>query len=118
MKKVGIIELIASKPISLWERIDHLAVKKQYVGITPQAIAIWCRQLGHRVHYATFYGLGDPKAKLPDDLDVVFICAHTPVAPLSYALSKVYRKEGVRTVVGGPHATNPSSPTSSKIDLS
>jgi hypothetical protein len=26
------------------------------------------------------------------------------VAPLAYALSKAYRKAGVRTVIGGPHA--------------
>jgi radical SAM superfamily enzyme YgiQ (UPF0313 family) len=60
--------------------------------------------MGHRVHYATYYGLGDPKAKLPNDLDVVFICAHTHLAPLAYALAKVYKMERTRTIIGGPHA--------------
>ncbi len=104
MKKIGVLELIAAWPIDNFERVDFLAVKKQYVSITPQAVAVWCRELGHRVHYATFYGFGDPMGRLPDDLDIVFICAHTPSAPLAYALSKVYRKAGVRTVIGGPHA--------------
>jgi hypothetical protein len=52
----------------------------------------------------TLYGFGDPKAKLPRDLDAVFISTHTPRAPLAYALSKQYRREGVRTIIGGPHA--------------
>ena len=104
MKKIGILELVASKATNHWQRVVAIFFNKQYVGITPQAIAVWCRQMGHRVHYATYYGLGDPIAKLPDDLDIVFICAHTSLAPLAYALSKVYQKAGKRTVIGGPHA--------------
>ncbi|MCH7588870.1 MAG: radical SAM protein [Chloroflexi bacterium] len=104
MKTVGIIELIADKAIQPWERIDYWIVKKQYVAITPQAIAVWCRQMGHQVHYATYHGVGDPKAKLPDNLDVVFISAHTNVSALAYALSRAYQLDGTRTVIGGPHA--------------
>lgn len=104
MKTVGIIELTVDIATQRWELVDYLAVKKQYVGITPQAIAVWCRRLGHQVHYAAYYGIGDPKAKLPDDLDIIFISAHTNVAALAYALSKAYRIEGIRTVIGGPHA--------------
>lgn len=104
MIKVGIIELIVDKAIHRWELVDYVAVKKQYVGITPQAIAVWCRQMGHQSHYATYIGIGDPKDKLPVDLDIVFISAHTNVAPLAYTLSKAYQIEGVRTVIGGPHA--------------
>ena len=104
MKTVGIIELIADKAIRPWEHIDYWVVKKQYVAITPQAIAVWCRQMGHEVHYATYHGMGDPKAKLPDNLDVVFISAHTNVSALAYALSRAYQMGGTRTVIGGPHA--------------
>jgi len=104
VKKIGILELVASKATNHWQRVVAIFFNKQYVGITPQAIAVWCRQMGHRVHYATYYGLGDPIAKLPDDLDIVFICAHTSLAPLAYALSKVYQKAGKHTVIGGPHA--------------
>lgn len=104
MKKIGILELIANKAHNLSEHIDRLLVNKQYVGLTPQAIAVWCRQMGHGVHYATYYGLGDPKEKLPNDLDIVFISTHSYLAPLAHALAKVYRMEGTRTVIGGPHA--------------
>lgn len=72
--------------------------------MTPQAIAVWCRQLGHRTFYATYYGVGDPKRRLPDDLDVVFIGAYTQASALAYALAKLYRRDGTRTVIGGPHA--------------
>lgn len=105
MKKIGILDLCGS-PIAtnLLERLVGIPEKKQYVSLTPQAISVWCRQLGHRVHYATYYGWEDPKKKLPNDLDIVFISTHSNSAPLAYALSKVYRMEGTRTVIGGPHA--------------
>jgi hypothetical protein len=77
---------------------------KQYAGVTPQVIAVWCRQLGHRTSYATYYGYGDPPNLLPDDLDVVFIASYTQVSALAYALAKLYRARGTRTVIGGPHA--------------
>ncbi len=104
MKKIGILELCGSKATNLPAHIVGLPEKKQYVSVTPQAISVWCRQMGHRVHYATYYGIGDPKEKLPNDLDIVFISTHSNSAPLAYALGKVYRMEGTRTVIGGPHA--------------
>ncbi|WP_431903150.1 B12-binding domain-containing radical SAM protein [Amycolatopsis thermoflava] len=77
---------------------------KQFAGITPQAISVWCRRQGHETFYATYYGLGDPHRLLPRDLDVVFIACYTQVSHLAYALAKLYRRAGVRTVIGGPHA--------------
>jgi radical SAM superfamily enzyme YgiQ (UPF0313 family) len=41
---------------------------------------------------------------LPVDLDVVFISCYTQVSHLAYAVAKLYRAAGVRTVIGGPHA--------------
>lgn len=104
MKKVGILELMAYKSPVWWQNLIGFAERKQYVGVTPQVVSVWCRQLGHRVHYATYTGAGDPKTKLPDDLDIVFIAAASYMAPLAYALAKLYRMQGVRTVLGGPHA--------------
>jgi hypothetical protein len=70
----------------------------------PQAISVWCRNLGHEVFYATFFGHNDPKQLLPNDLDVVFIATYTQASPLAYALAKLYRREKTLTVIGGPHA--------------
>ncbi len=102
--KIGVLDLLEHKANTWWEYADRLLVKRQFANLMPQAVSVWCRRMGHRVHYATYYGIGDPKAKLPRDLDLVFVSAHTALAPLAYALSKAYRMEGVRTVIGGPHA--------------
>jgi radical SAM superfamily enzyme YgiQ (UPF0313 family) len=104
MKKVGILDLGANKSPTWWQQALTSPEKKQYVAVMPQAVSVWCRQLGHRVHYANYFGVGDPRAKLPVDLDVVFIASHSNMAPLAYALSKVYGRAGTRTVLGGPHA--------------
>ncbi|MEE9198904.1 MAG: radical SAM protein, partial [Dehalococcoidia bacterium] len=70
----------------------------------PQTISVWCRELGHQVFYATYFGQKDPKQLLPDDLDVVFISTYTQASALGYALAKLYRREKTLTVIGGPHA--------------
>jgi radical SAM superfamily enzyme YgiQ (UPF0313 family) len=85
--------------------------RRDYASITPQAVSVWCRQLGHEVHYATYYGQGHPETLLPADLDVVFMATYTQASVLAYALARLYRRQGVRTILGGPHAT--SFPTDS-----
>ena len=70
----------------------------------PQVIAVWCRQLGHKVHYCTFYGQKDPLRLLPDDLDVLFVASYTQASAMAYALAKVFRNRGTLTVIGGAHA--------------
>lgn len=104
MKRVGILELLTGRVKTVRERAVHFLLKKQFISITPQAISVWCRQMGHRVHYTTYYGTGAPEKNLPDDLDILFLSAPTYLAPFAYALAKIYRKRGVRTVIGGAHA--------------
>ncbi|WIX76824.1 radical SAM protein [Amycolatopsis carbonis] len=102
--RVGILDLLgppARRPVELGYQ---LLITKQYASITPQAISVWCRRMGHETFYATYYGLGRPHRLVPADLDVVFISCYTQVSHLAYALAKLYRKAGVRTVIGGPHA--------------
>lgn len=103
--KIGVMELLQDKPAgSLSWQIYNAQISKQFVSITPQAIAVWCRQAGHQIFYSTYYGQADPKSLLPDDLDVVFIGTYTPYCGLAYALAKLYRREKTLTVIGGPHA--------------
>ncbi len=102
--KVGILDLL-SMPSTHWLQIPYRALlNKQYAAIMPQAIAVWCRQMGHETYYATYYGQGDPLHALPDELDVVFVSSFTHVSPLAYALAKAYHEQGALTVIGGPHA--------------
>ncbi|NQW24573.1 MAG: radical SAM protein [SAR202 cluster bacterium] len=103
--KIGIIELLAGGSSPTWKQtVEDFLTTKQYASIMPQAVTVWARQLGHQVHYATFYGQGDPKRKLPADLDMVFMSVYTKDCALSYALAKLYQREGTVTVIGGPHA--------------
>ena len=103
--RVGVLELLADAQSRAWtDRLYAARVRKQFMSIMPQVVAVWCRELGHRVFYATYYGQDDPKRLLPDDLDVVFVSAYTQVSALAYALAKLYRMDGALTVIGGPHA--------------
>jgi hypothetical protein len=103
--RVGILELIRpnGRPDG-WHHAPTHWIARQYASIVPQAVSVWCRQLGHETFFATYYGQRDPMALLPADLDVVFIGAYTRAAPLAYALARLYRRAGTLTVLGGPHA--------------
>jgi radical SAM superfamily enzyme YgiQ (UPF0313 family) len=102
--RVGILDILGPPLRRPAEFGYGLLITKQYASITPQAISVWCRRLGHETTYATYYGVGQPHRMLPTDLDVVFISCYTQVSHLAYALAKLYRAAGVRTVIGGPHA--------------
>lgn len=102
--RVGILDILALPSWHPADTVYHLLITKQFASITPQAISVWCRRLGHETFYATYYGLGDPHRLLPSDLDVVFIACYTQASAIAYALGKLYRRAGTRTVIGGPHA--------------
>ena len=103
--RIGILELLSDSVWQNWgTRYYGLRFKRHYASIMPQAVAVWCRQLGHDVTYATYYGQQDPQSLLPDQLDVVFISTYTQASAAGYALAKLYRGRGTLTVIGGPHA--------------
>lgn len=92
-------------PAQRWDQTAYnYLLTRQYASIMPQAVSVWCRGLGHKVYYATYFGNKDPKRLLPGDLDVVFISTYTQASSLAYALAKLYRLENTLTVIGGPHA--------------
>lgn len=110
--RVGVLEILTDSVSQTWiEREYDSRVRRQYASITPQAVSVWCRQLGHEVHYATYYGQSPPDALLPDGLDAVFLATYTQASALAYALARLYRRRGALTILGGPHAT--SFPTDS-----
>lgn len=102
--RVGVLELLTLRARNLPDALYHLVLTKQFGSVMPQAVAAWSRRRGHRVHYALYYGLGDPARLLPDGLDVLFVCCHSQASPLAYALAKLQRRQGTLTVLGGPHA--------------
>ena len=52
----------------------------------------------------TYTGVEDLVRDLPRDIDILFLCSFTPSSYLAYSISSMYRKQGVVTVLGGPHA--------------
>jgi radical SAM superfamily enzyme YgiQ (UPF0313 family) len=104
-KRIAIIELLTDTRASGWiDRAYGALLTKQFASITPQAVAIWCRQLGHVVHYATYYGQADPRTLVPSEVDVLFVSAYTRSSGLAYALARLYSRDRTLTVIGGPHA--------------
>jgi len=103
--KIGVLELLTgSVAQGRIESFYNARFRRHYTSIGPQAVAAWCRQLGHDVTYSTYYGQVDPRRLLPDALDVLFISTYTQASALAYALGKLYRREKTLTVIGGPHA--------------
>jgi radical SAM superfamily enzyme YgiQ (UPF0313 family) len=102
--RVGILDILALPARHPADISYHLLITKQFASITPQSIAVWCRHLGHETFYATYSGVGAAHRLLPPDLDIVFIACYTQASALAYALSRLFRKAGARTVIGGPHA--------------
>jgi hypothetical protein len=103
--RVGVLDLLYDTAPQGWgDSIYSRHFRRQFTSIMPQAVAVWSRQLGHRVSYATYYGQADPLRLLPGELDVLFVCAYTRASALAYALSRQFRWRGTLTVLGGPHA--------------
>lgn len=99
--KIGVIDLVSKAPTSaLYARIMHANL----ASIMPQVVATWCRQEGHEVKMVCYTGREKLEQELPEEVDVVFICAFTQAALLAYSLSNYFRSNGSITVLGGPHA--------------
>jgi hypothetical protein len=98
--RVGVLDIIEIPTRAFWPRV----MNANLAGIMPQVVSAWCERAGHRVFYSCFTGFGDPIRELPDDLDLLFIGAYTAAAQFAYALSYLFRRRGVVTVLGGPHA--------------
>jgi radical SAM superfamily enzyme YgiQ (UPF0313 family) len=102
--RVGILDILALPSQGPAGVVYDTLLTKQFAGITPQAVAVWSRRLGHETFYAVYYGVGDAHRLLPRDLDVLFVASYTRVSPVAYAVAALYRAAGTRTVIGGPHA--------------
>jgi radical SAM superfamily enzyme YgiQ (UPF0313 family) len=99
--EIGIIDLVSKKPNNkLFARI----MNANFASIMPQVIGVWCEEEGHSVTYVCYTGREDLINELPQNADLIFICAFTEAAQTAYALSNLLRSRGAVTVLGGPHA--------------
>ena len=100
--RVGILDLLTNTPNEPW--FEARVMGPHYGSIMPQCVAVWAEQLGCEVIYETFTGREDLNRCMPDDLDLLFISCFSRGSFLAYAISMAYRRRGVVTVLGGPHA--------------
>jgi hypothetical protein len=98
---VAILDLISSKPErNLYGRL----LNGNFASIMPQVVGVWAEELGHRVTYVAYAGWEDLERELSGEMDVLFISGFTEAAYLAYSIANIFRKRGVATVFGGPHA--------------
>ncbi len=99
-RQVGVVDL-ANAPGAPWL---SSALSSRQASITAQATSVWCRKAGHDVRYTFYLGLGSLEDLVPHDLDVLFVSAFTWISPMAYALARICKQRGVRSVLGGAHA--------------
>ena len=101
LRRIGILDLVTHAPTrALYARVMNPSL----ASIMPQAVAVWCEELGHAVTFVCYTGFEDLHAELPAEMDLLFVGAFTQAAQLSYAISNAFRQRGAVTVLGGPHA--------------
>jgi hypothetical protein len=99
--RVSILDLMTKGPSrALWGRV----MQPNFASIMPQVVGVWCEEAGHDVRFVCYTGREDLTRELPADTDILIVAAYTQAAQLAYALSSLYRRRGVVTVLGGPHA--------------
>jgi len=99
--RVTVLDLVTKGPAKgLFARL----MNANLASIMPQVVAVWCQELGHDVRYICYTGFEDLSRELSGETDVVFVGAFSRSAQTAYAISNIYRRIGVVTVIGGPHA--------------
>jgi hypothetical protein len=80
--RICILEILAlpeSNPVHV---AYHALLTKQFASVMPQVVSVWCRQLGHQVSYAIFYGVGDPLRLIPADVETWWrLCSRESMRP-------------------------------------
>lgn len=99
--RIGVLDLVTKAPT---RALAARVLNPSMASIMPQAVGVWCEQMGHKVSFVCFTGFENLLDELPDDMDLLFIGAFSQAAQLSYALSSLFRQRGCVTVLGGPHA--------------
>jgi Radical SAM superfamily len=99
--RITVLDLVTKGPT---RRLFNRIMNANLASIMPQAIAVWCEELGHDVRFVCYTGFEDLSAELLHETDVLFVGAFTRSAQTAYAISNLHRRSGAVTVLGGPHA--------------
>lgn len=99
--RITILDLVTKGPT---RRLYNRVMNANLASIMPQAIGVWCEELGHEVRFVCYTGSEDLIGEVLVDTDVLFVGAFTRSAQTAYAVSNLSRRGGAVTVLGGPHA--------------
>jgi hypothetical protein len=110
---VTILDLISSKPE---KNLYGKFLNGNFASIMPQVVGVWAEELGHKVTYVAYAGWEDLEKELSGEMDVLFISGFTESAYLAYSIANIFRKRGVPTVFGGPHARSYAEDASRYFD--
>ena len=98
---VTVLDLVARGPTrKYFSRI----MNPNYASVMPQAVAVWCEQLGHRVLFLCYSGSEDLSREIPGETDRLIVGAFSRSAQAAYAVSNLFQRRGTVTALGGPHA--------------
>ena len=78
--RVMIIDLVS---LGRTRRTFGSLMNANLASLMPQAVAVWCAELGHQVQFVCYTGEGDLAATVLRDIDVLFISAFTRAASLA-----------------------------------
>jgi len=80
--RIGIIDLVTKGPTrALFARV----MNANLASIMPQVVGVWCEELGHEVTFVCYTGFENLVDELPEQVDLLFICAFTEAALTAYA---------------------------------
>lgn len=99
--RVTIIDLVSNKPS---RRLYARMMNPNFASIMPQAVGVWCEELGHDVRFVCYTGTEPFDQASLEDTDIAIISAFTLSAQLAYAISNMFRRAGAVTAIGGAHA--------------
>ena len=99
--RITVLDLVTKGPT---RRLYNRVMNANLASIMPQAVAVWCEELGHEVRFICYTGTEDLSSELLHETDVLFVGAFTRSAQTAYAISALHRRSGAVTVLGGPHA--------------
>lgn len=100
-RRVTVIDLVTS---GSGGKFFSRMMNANYASIMPQAVAVWCAELGHEVRYICYTGVEDLTREAEARPDILILGSFTRTALAAYAVSNLFRRHGAVTVLGGPHA--------------
>lgn len=108
--KIGILELTALPATTLAGKVWTWTFAPRYASVMSQAVSVWLRKAGHRVHYAVYAGMGSPLRLVPQSLDYLFLVTTSRTAGLAERVAEHYHDDTCIVACGPYPASQATRP--------